>query len=211
MSDEEKNIQEFLAQVGDEQFTKPYQSAIQQVNQKLEKINLEYSKKLGRAFISLINHRVKTPESCLNKLQKKKSSISKEDAIARLNDIAGVRVVCSFLDDIYKLAELLESESDWEVVKRKDYVKKPKSSGYQSLHLIMQIPVGVGEKRKVEIQIRTQAMNFWAVVEHHFVYKKGNYEKVQFEKDLKECAKAIYKIDKKMLLIREKMEQDMLE
>lgn len=207
MSEEEKNVEEFLEQVGDVEFTQHYQIAIQKVNQKLEKTNLEYSKKLGRTFISLINHRVKTPESCLNKLQKKKSSISKEDAIERLNDIAGVRVVCSFLDDIYKLAEILEEEPDWEVVKRKDYVRKPKSSGYQSLHLIMLVPVNENEKRKVEIQIRTQAMNFWAVVEHHFVYKKGNYEKVQFEKDLKECAKAIYKIDKKMLLIREKMEQ----
>ena len=94
-----------------------------------------------------------------------------------------------------------------EVVKIKDYVEKPKASGYQSLHVIVLVPAQAGEKRKVEIQIRTQAMNLWAVVEHHFVYKRNGYEKCEFEKDLKECARAIYKIDKKMLLIREKMEK----
>ena len=85
-------------------------------------------------------------------------------------------------------------------------MKKPKASGYQSLHVIVLVPVKDTLKKKVEIQIRTQAMNFWAVVEHHFVYKKGNYRKNEFEKDLRECAKAIYKIDKKMLLLRERME-----
>lgn len=97
-------------------------------------------------------------------------------------------------------------EQKLEIIKTKDYIKKPKASGYQSLHMIALVSVEGASPKRVEIQSRTQAMNFWAAAEHHFVYKKGNYEKNEFEKDLKECARAIYKIDKKMLLIREKME-----
>ena len=134
--------------------------------------------------------------------------IRKEEAQSRLNDIAGIRVICNFLDDIYRLAILLQEEEGIEIIKIKDYVKKPKTSGYQSLHAIALVPIEGSEERKVEIQIRTQAMNFWAVVEHHFIYKKEDNGKAAFEKDLKECARQIYKIDKKMLLIRKRMEQN---
>lgn len=198
--------QSFLQQMGETAFLEPYRKACRKTEEKLEKINVDYSKRLGRAFISQITFRIKTPESCLNKMLKKNYSIEKKTAQERLNDISGVRVVCNFLDDIYKLAEILKKDDEIEIVKTKDYVKKPKASGYQSLHVIALVPVEGEGKKKVEIQIRTQAMNFWAVVEHHFVYKKGNYGKYEFEKDLKECAKAIYKIDKKMLLLRERME-----
>lgn len=198
--------QEFLRQMGEEAFLAPYREACQRLEVKLGKINAEYSEKLERMFISQITWRIKTPESCLNKIVKKKCKADRGTAKERLGDIAGMRVVCNFLDDIYKLAEIIREDGELEVVKTKDYVKKPKASGYQSLHMILLVPVLNKEKRKVEVQIRTQAMNFWAVVEHHFVYKKGEYEKNEFEKDLKECARTIYKIDKKMLMIREKME-----
>ncbi len=202
----EETYQIFLKQMGEGAFLEPYRQACRRMEQKLEKINEDYSGRLGRVFISQVTCRIKTPESCLNKMLRKKCSVETQTAQEQLNDIAGVRVVCSFLDDIYKLVEILKEDQEIEVVKTKDYVRKPKASGYQSLHVIVLVPVGKEEKKKVEIQIRTQAMNFWAVVEHHFVYKKGNYGKYEFQKDLKECAKAIYKIDKKMLLIREKME-----
>lgn len=202
----EETYQIFLKEMGEKAFLAPYRQACKNLEQKLEKINSEYSEKLGRTFISQITCRIKTPESCLNKMLRKKCLVETRTAQEQLNDISGVRVVCSFLDDIYKLVEILKDDREIEVVKTKDYVRKPKASGYQSLHVIVMVPVGKGEKKKVEIQIRTQAMNFWAVIEHHFVYKKGNYGKSEFQKDLKECAKAIYKIDKKMLLIREKME-----
>lgn len=202
----EETYQIFLRQMGEGGFLEPYRQACRRMEQKLEKINEGYSEELGRVFISQVTCRIKTPESCLNKMLRKKCSLEMQTAQEQLNDIAGVRVVCSFLDDIYKLVEILKEDQEIEVVKTKDYVRKPKASGYQSLHVIVLVPVGKEEKKKVEIQIRTQAMNFWAVVEHHFVYKKGNYGKYEFQKDLKECAKAIYKIDKKMLLIREKME-----
>ncbi len=202
----EETYQIFLKQMGETAFLAPYRKACRKIEQKLEKINDEYSGRLGRVLISQITCRIKTPESCLNKMLRKKCVLEKQTAQEQLNDISGVRVVCSFLDDIYKLMEILKADQEIEVVKTKDYVRKPKASGYQSLHVIVLVPVGGGERKKVEIQIRTQAMNFWAVVEHHFVYKKGNYGKYEFQKDLKECARAIYKIDKKMLLIREKME-----
>ncbi len=198
--------QEFLRQMEEDAFLEPYKEACRYIEQKLEKINIEYSEKLGRNFIGQTICRIKTPESCLNKMIKKKYIVKQQTAQEYLSDISGIRVICNFLDDIYRLAEILKEDEKLEVIKTKDYVKKPKSSGYQSLHMIVLVPVdGVGKKR-VEIQIRTQAMNLWAVVEHHFVYKKGDYEKREFEKDLKECARAIYKIDKKMLVIREKME-----
>lgn len=190
--------QEFLRQMEEDAFLEPYKEACRYIEQKLEKINIEYSEKLGRNFIGQTICRIKTPESCLNKMIKKKYIVKQQTAQEYLSDISGIRVICNFLDDIYRLAEILKEDEKLEVIKTKDYVKKPKSSGYQSLHMIVLVPVdGVGKKR-VEIQIRTQAMNLWAVVEHHFVYKKGDYEKCEFEKDLKECARAIYKIDKKM-------------
>lgn len=198
--------QEFLSQMEEEAFLEPYREACRYIEQKLEKINIEYSEKLGRNFIGQTICRIKTPESCLNKMIKKKYIVKQQTAQEYLSDISGIRVICNFLDDIYRLAEILKADEKLEVIKTKDYVKKPKSSGYQSLHMIMLVPVDGAGKKRVEIQIRTQAMNLWAVVEHHFVYKKGDYEKHEFEKDLKECARAIYKIDKKMLVIREKME-----
>ncbi len=198
--------QEFLSQMEEEAFLEPYREACRYIEQKLEKINMEYSQKLGRNFIGQVICRIKTPESCLNKMIKKKYIVKQQTAQEYLSDISGIRVICNFLDDIYRLADILKEDETLEVIKTKDYVKKPKSSGYQSLHIIVLVPVDGARKKRVEIQIRTQAMNLWAVVEHHFVYKKGDYEKQEFEKDLKECAKAIYKIDKKMLVIREKME-----
>ena len=199
--------------MGEEEFCKPYRIACEKIRQELERINEEYSRRLGRTFISQITYRIKTPESCLNKLLKKNQAVNRENALAHLGDIAGVRVVCSFLDDVYRLAEILIKKEALEVVRIKDYVSKPKASGYQSLHIIVLAPASGTEKKKVEIQIRTQAMNFWAAVEHHFIYKneveqfQENREKNRFSKDLKACARTIYKIDRKMLVIRKKMEK----
>jgi len=217
----EEKYQEFLRQMGDESFLEPYREACRETKRRLEKINTCYSKELGRTFISKITYRIKTPESCLNKMIMKKYRIERQTAQEKLNDISGIRVVCNFLDDIYKLVEILKEDKEWKVIKTKDYVRKPKASGYQSLHVIVLVPIkrkkeksvagdpqinsSPSEYIKAEIQIRTRAMNFWAVVEHHFVYKSGDYERCEVEKDLKECARAIYKIDKKMLVIRDKM------
>lgn len=208
-----ESYQEFLCRMGEEEFCMPYRAACENIRQELERINEEYSQRLGRTFISQITYRIKTPESCLNKLLKKNQAVNRENALAQLGDIAGVRVVCSFLDDVYRLAEILIKKEALEVVRIKDYVRKPKDSGYQSLHIIVLAPTGGGERKKVEIQIRTQAMNFWAAVEHHFIYKnemeqfQENRERKRFSKDLKACARTIYRIDRKMLVIRKKMEK----
>ena len=206
MSTVEKTYQDFLCQMGEEGFLIPYHKACEKIEQELARINLEYSGKLGRTFISQVSCRIKTPESCLNKMIRKKYTVERRMAQERLGDIAGIRVVCNFLDDVYELARIIEEDEIFEVVKTKDYVKKPKASGYQSFHMIAMVQTGGAQKKKVEIQIRTQAMNIWAVMEHHFVYKKGIYEKNEYEKDFRECARTIYKLDKKMLLIRQKME-----
>lgn len=206
MSTVEETYQDFLCQMGEERFLGPYYKACEKIERELERINLEYSGKLGRKFISQVSCRIKTPESCLDKMIKKKYTVERGMAQERLGDIAGIRVICNFLDDVYMLAEIIEADSHFEIVKTKDYVRKPKASGYQSFHMIAMVPTDGGQKKKVEIQIRTQAMNLWAVVEHHFVYKKGIYGKAEYEKDFRECARTIYKLDKKMLLIRKKME-----
>lgn len=210
---QELSYQDFLDRMRGEEFCGPYRRACENIRQELETVNEEYSRKLGRTFISQITYRIKTPESCLNKLLKKNKAVEWENVSAHLGDIAGVRVICSFLDDVYRLAEIIIKKEDLDVVRIKDYVRKPKASGYQSLHIIVLAPAGGEEKRKAEIQIRTQAMNFWAAVEHHFIYKnetkrfREGHEKTRFSKDLKACARTIYRIDQRMLIIRKKMEK----
>lgn len=187
------------------EFQHTYEEACKLVVERLEKINEEISLQKDRKYIKDISFRIKEPISCLNKMQKKGYKISLEIAKEKLNDIAGVRAVCYFLDDVYQLAEILAGYSDFEVVKRKDYVKKPKASGYQSLHLILKVPVGT-ELVKVEVQLRTRAMDFWADIEHHFIYKTKEVGMEVFEKEFLKCSKSIQKIDRQMLKIRRKLE-----
>lgn len=193
--------------LGSEDFRGNYEKACQILEEQLQEINRKVSGQLNREFISSVEWRVKSPESCVSKLLRKEKEVTVENAVERLNDIAGVRVVCSFLDDIYQLCHQMSYDYNFEFIKQKDYVKNPKSSGYQSLHLIVWVPVGE-IKVKAEIQFRTQAMDFWAGVEHHFIYKKEEPHQKEIEKELRRCAKAIYKIDKKMMDIRNRIEKE---
>lgn len=159
--------------------------------------------------------RDKKYDSFLKELEREELSGYYEEActivakrLEKLNDIAGVRAVCYFLDDVYQLAELLMGFPEYEFVKLKDYVKKPKTSGYQSIHLIMRVPVE-NVKVKVEIQIRTQAMDFWSDIEHHFIYKTPNMNMPECEEEFLKCSKSIRKIDKQMLKIRKKIEKQL--
>ncbi len=201
----------FLAAVGSESFRAPYEDACRNIREKLEQINDELSRRMGRKFIKSVDSRVKSPQSCLDKMVDKKYEITKQAARERLNDIAGVRAVCFFLDDVYKLADILLGTPEYEFVKLKDYVKKPKASGYQSLHLILKVPSYQSAGRepdyvKAEIQIRTQAMDFWSDIEHHFVYKEVNDNDLsEVEEEFLKCAKSVRKIDKQMLKIRKKI------
>lgn len=195
----------FIQGMEQKEFQHTYEEACKLVVERLKKINEEISLQKDRKYIKDISFRVKEPNSCLSKMQKKGYKISLEIAKEKLNDIAGVRAVCYFLDDVYQLAEILAGYSDFEVVKRKDYVKKPKASGYQSLHLILRVPVGT-ELVKVEVQLRTRAMDFWADIEHHFIYKTKEVGMEVFEKEFLKCSKSIQKIDRQMLKIRRKLE-----
>jgi len=183
-----------------------YEEACRSMEEKLREINSEVSAAKGRCFIKEITSRVKTAESCYDKLLRKGYETEAETAASRINDIAGVRAVCYFLDDLYELAQLVRAVPQYEVVKYKDYVKKPKASGYQSIHLILRVPVG-DTSVKTELQLRTQAMDFWSDIEHHFVYKTYSPDMNECEAEFLKCSKAIQRIDKQMLKIRRKIER----
>lgn len=195
----------FIEEWGKQSRREPYEKACMQVHKRLQVINEEMSNQRGWICIKEITWRVKTPDSCLNKMLDKGYAADVELVAEKLNDIAGVRAVCYFLDDMYQVMEMLRTTPGYEFIKVKDYVKKPKASGYQSLHLIMKVPVGE-QMVKVETQIRTQAMDFWSDIEHHFVYKTNNLNIEECEEEFLKCSKSIRKIDKQMLKIRRKIE-----
>lgn len=200
----------FFEDVASDEFRKPYEKACKVVVSKIENINKLISKDIERAFVKDICSRVKTADSCYDKMLKKKCFPNVKYVRERLNDIAGVRAVCYFLDDVYKLADMLLEDADYECMKIKDYIKKPKASGYQSLHLIIKVPVEVENGQisivKVEVQLRTQAMDFWSSIEHHFIYKVQGRDLSEYEEEFLKCSKSVQKIDKQMLKIRKKMQ-----
>ncbi len=179
---------------------------IQNVEFKLKMIDLELSEKYQRTVMQKVEHRIKKPESIARKLVKKGYKVSFE----KLNDIVGIRVVCLYSDDVYKIAELMKKQKDFTLIKEKDYIKNPKKSGYQSLHLIMDVPLTyqtTTECQRVELQIRTVAMDFWAGVDNHICYKKKPEEMRKAEEDLKNYSAVISKIDEQMLELRKKVEK----
>lgn len=188
-----------------------YDSAIREVKTKLEILNDELSVVRKASPIAAITSRRKKPISILDKLERQNNEISLESIEKNLNDIAGIRVICSFVDDIYQVAEMLIQQDDITLIRVKDYIKNPKPNGYRSFHMIVEVPVFFSnEKRpmRVEIQIRTVAMDFWASLEHQMKYKQDidNAEKIMEE--LKECADTIAETDMKMLRIRESIKQN---
>ena len=151
--------------------------------------------------IEHISSRIKSKESITNKLIKKGLDFTYENLIKTINDIAGMRIICSFIPDIYRMVEMIENMPDVTVLKKKDYVTTPKSSGYSSYHLIVSLPISLSVgviDVKVEIQIRTMAMDFWASLEHKINYKYEKQVPKNVQKELKECAKMTQKLDKKM-------------
>lgn len=205
------NIQkELIQEMEDPKFREKYENACLIVRSKLEEVNYEISQQKGWDYMNDISYRVKTPQSCLKKMVKKGYPLNMESAKEHLNDIAGVRAVCYFLDDVYQLADILIQYEPFTFIKSKDYIKKPKSSGYQSLHLILAVPVGE-EQVKVEIQIRTQAMDFWSDIEHRFIYKTEYQDLSEYEEEFIKVSKSLKKIDKQMLKIRRKMQESGIE
>lgn len=186
-----------------------YNSAIKEVKTKLEVLNDELSIKNRRNPIEMIKSRVKKPESIIEKLQRRNLTLDIETMTSKLDDIAGIRVICSFVDDIYEIANMLVRQDDIRLIAVKDYIKNPKANGYRSYHMIIEVPVFFSERKqfiRVEVQIRTIAMDFWASVEHNIKYKKEIKEAEQIIKELKECADIISSTDAKMLELRKRLE-----
>jgi putative GTP pyrophosphokinase len=159
--------------------------------------------------VDSIVFRTKSAESVKKKLVRKGLPINVESLEAQLHDLTGVRIACVFLDDVYKVAERLESNRHFKILRVKDYIKQPKTSGYQSIHMIMEVPVNEErDSMRVEVQLRTVGMNFWAKLDHQLAYKMDDSEEVEkIRRDLKFHAEEIARIDRKLLKIRKKIEK----
>lgn len=185
-----------------------YECAIMQVNTKLQVLNNEFSHTFKRNPIESIKSRIKSPESIWEKLMRRNLPIDVNTIERDLTDIAGIRVICPFQDDIYNVADLLTSQDDVTLVEKKDYIKNPKPNGYRSLHLIIAVPIylATGKKMmKVEVQLRTIAMDFWASLDHKLRYKQNLKNSEEIALELKECADIIAGVDLKMQNIRKKI------
>ena len=171
-----------------------YTSALKEIGTKLEILNDEFQHVHQYNPIEHIKSRIKTSESIVKKLKKHGYESTIDNMINYINDIAGIRIICSFTTDIYRIAEMLERQSDIKIISIKDYIKRPKSSGYKSYHMIVSIPIYLSEKRvdaKVEIQIRTVAMDFWASLEHKINYKFDVNVPEYIKEELYACAKMV--------------------
>ncbi len=185
-----------------------YSCAIKEVQTKLQVLNDELTMRRKRNPIEFIKTRIKQPDSIATKLKRKGFPISVESVEEHLNDVAGVRVICAFIDDIYKVADMLTAQDDIELIKTKDYIKNPKRNGYRSLHLIIDVPVFFSDHKKkirVEVQIRTIAMDFWASLEHQVKYKKNIRDAENIVYELRACADVISRTDYHMQAIRDRI------
>ena len=185
-----------------------YACAIKEINTKFEVLDTEFEVRYKRNPISSIETRLKSQMSILEKMAKLGLPPTRENIENNLNDIAGIRVICSYIDDIYLLADALTKQDDIRLIKRKDYIQNPKPNGYRSLHLIVSVPIFFAESTKEvkEVQIRTIAMNFWASLEHQIKYKKNVDHAENVIARLKECADEIAHVDETMQEIRAEMD-----
>ncbi len=178
-----------------------YSSAVREIATKLENLNDEFKCTRDRNPIHLITTRVKTPKSIIDKLVRRGFPVTVESARENLTDIAGIRVICPYIDDIYLIADLLSSQDDIELVRTSDYIREPKANGYRSLHLIVTVPVFLSDRTErvgAEIQIRTIAMDFWASLEHEIAYKLANEKSDWTARELRACADVIAETDRRM-------------
>jgi len=183
------------------EFLMMYQSAVKEVKTKFEILNDDLSVTYNRNPIEAIKSRIKTPESIVNKMKRKGLPINMSSLMYYIEDVAGIRVICSYIEDIYEVANMLVSQDDITLLSVKDYIKNPKSNGYRSYHMIVEVPVFFANRRqsmKVEVQLRTIAMDFWASLEHKMKYKKDIEGSDEIVKELKDCADHIAELDKKM-------------
>lgn len=187
-----------------------YAYAMDVLQARLRLINADLTEKKRRQVIRSMSSRIKTTDSIIKKLLKKEREITFETAVETLNDIAGIRVVCYFCDDIYQIAEAIRCQSDLRVLKEKDYVKSPKKSGYQSIHLIVGVPVTYNSETKevrVEIQIRSFAMDYWAELDTQMCYKKDAGQIEHVEQETRGYSDMIAEVDNEMLELRKRIEK----
>lgn len=189
-----------------------YRCAIMEVETKFKVLDEQFSLEYDRNPIESIKSRLKSYESIIKKLKDRDLPFSLEAIQENIRDVAGIRVICSFPEDIYMLAECLLSQDDVKLIEKKDYIKNPKKSGYRSLHLIIEVPIFLRNEKKsmkVEVQLRTIAMDFWASLEHKLRYKKNidPKENEMLEKDLVECSEISAALDKRMEEIRDRIEK----
>ena len=187
-----------------------YKCAIMEVETKFNVLNEEFSLEYDRNPIETIKTRLKSPDSIVKKLAKKDVPLTVESIEKNLNDIAGVRVICSFPEDIYVLADCLLQQDDIKLIEVKDYIKNPKPNGYRSLHLIVEIPIFLKDEKKnmrVEVQLRTIAMDFWASLEHKLSYKKDipQDEEELLRRELLDCAQISADLDLRMEKIKNRI------
>ena len=186
-----------------------YSSALKQISTKLEILNDEFQHVHRYNPIEHIKSRVKTPESIVKKLKKHGYESTIQNMVEYVNDIAGIRVICSFTSDIYQIAEMIRNQSDIKVISIKDYIVNPKKSGYKSYHMLVTVPVYLSDRivdTKVEIQIRTVAMDFWASLEHKIHYKFEGNAPEHIKNELVDCAKMVSALDAKMLSLNEEVQ-----
>lgn len=178
-----------------------YNSALKEIETKVKILSDEFHTLYRYNPIEHIKTRIKSPESIIRKLEKKGVAITYQNMAKYLDDVAGIRIICSFLQDIYRIVDMFEKSSDLKIIQEKDYIKRPKPSGYSSYHLIVLVPVSFSSgdvNVKVEIQIRTIAQDFWASLEHKIKYKYENEVPKEISAELVECATMINQLDKKM-------------
>ena len=183
-----------------------YNSALKEVGTKLEILNDEFQHVHQYNPIEYIKSRIKSPESIVKKLKRHGCESTISNMTEYINDIAGIRIVCSFISDIYRMAEMIGRQNDLTVVSVKDYIKHPKRSGYKSYHMLVTIPIFLSDRvidTKVEIQIRTIAMDFWASLEHKIYYKFEGNAPEYISQELRECSGMISMLDAKTLSLNE--------
>ena len=187
-----------------------YQSALREVRTKLEILDDEFQMRHSRNPIHHMESRIKSPQSIAQKLRRKNLPLTPESAMKNLRDIAGIRVVCAYLNDIYTIAGLLTRQDDIHLVQERDYIRNPKPNGYRSLHLIVEVPVFFSEGKlmlPVEVQIRTIAMDFWASLEHQIRYKEVVDVPENLNEELYDAAERISALDGDMQRIHDRMVQ----
>ncbi len=186
-----------------------YNAALKEVGTKLEILSDEFQHVHRYNPIEHIKSRIKTSESIVKKLKRHGYESTIENMVKYVNDIAGVRVVCSFTSDIYRIAEMLANQNDIKILSIKDYIKNPKESGYKSYHMLVSVPIFLSDRvvdTKVEIQIRTVAMDFWASLEHKIRYKFEGNAPQHIKTELVECAKMVSDLDARMLSLNEEIQ-----